>query len=209
MTPKPAPLQQLKTACRTGLEFLRRPRDFMTTVLGFRPGTDYARWSRNDSLQSNWDERTLLMAHYIAPGARVLEFGAGAQAIRTSLPQGCTYVPSDLVERTPDTLVCDLNSGYPDLAQLSSPPDVAVFSGVLEYIHNLPALFDWLHSNFERVIFSYATLEHTPSLIARRENGWVNDLIQDQVDAIIAQAGFQGGAVTRWRGHVIYVVTRT
>ncbi len=205
MTPRLPRLCLLKKAYRTGLEFLRQPKAFFTTVLGFKSTTDYARWSHNDSLQPNWDERTILMARYIEPGAYVVEFGAGAQAIRAVLPAGCHYLPSDLVARTPDTLVCDLNSCHPDLPER---PDVAVFSGVLEYINDVPGLFDWLLTRFNCVIFSYATLEHTPSLITRRNNGWVNDYAQDQIARIVARAGFQGGTVERWRGHVIFVVSR-
>lgn len=188
-----------------GRDFIRAPRDFITTVMGFRRATDYDRWSQNDSLQSNWDERTLIMADHIAAGASVIEFGAGAQALRKALPPSCRYHPSDLVARTPDTLICDLNNGYPDLpAQM----DVAVFSGVLEYIHDLPGLFDWLSCKVDRVVFSYATVEHTPSVLARRQNGWVNDFTQSRIVQIVTQAGFAGGAVTRWRGHVIFVVNR-
>lgn len=184
-------------------DFLRAPRAFVTTVLGFRRTTDYDRWSRSDSLQANWDERTLMMAAYVAAGATVIEFGAGAQALRGALPADCRYQPSDLVARTPDTLVCDLNSFYPDLA---GQMDVAVFSGVLEYIHDLPGLFGWLRGQVGRVVFSYATLEHTPSPLVRRQNGWVNDFTQDQIIQIVTQAGFRGDAVTRWRGHVIFVI---
>lgn len=195
----------LRRFWHAGMDFLSAPRAFVTTVLWFRRATDYDRWSCNDSLQSNWDERTVMMAAYIPPGASVIEFGAGAQALRGVLPAECRYQPSDLVARTPDTLVCDLNSGYPDLA---GQADVAVFSGVLGYIHDLPGLFDWLRGQVGQVVFSYATHEHTPSLIARRQNGWVNDLTENQITQIVVQAGFQGGAVTRWRGHVIFVVTR-
>lgn len=190
-------------------DFVRAPRAFVTTVLRFRRTTNYDRWSRKDSLQSNWDERTLMMAAYIPVGASVIEFGAGAQALRGALPAECRYQPFDLVARTPDTLVCDLNSGYPDLGEqigIAKQADVAVFSGVLEYIHDLPGLFDWLHGQVGRVVFSYATLEHTPSLLTRRQNGWVNEFTQDQIARIISQAGFRGGAVARWRGHVIFVI---
>lgn len=193
----------LRRFWHAGRDFLRAPRAFVTNCLGFRRATDYDRWSRNDSLQTNWDERTLMMAAYIPAGAAVIEFGAGAQALPAALPADCRYQPSDLVARTPDTLVCDLNSGYPDLA---GQADVAVFSGVLEYINDLPGLFDWLRGQVGRVVFSYATLEHTPSPLVRRQNGWVNDLTQDQITRIIAQAGFGGGVVTRWRGHVIFVI---
>lgn len=186
-------------------DFVREPRAFVGTVLRFRRSTDYDRWSRDDSFQSNWNERTLMMATHIPSGSAIIEFGAGVQVLRAALPEDCRYQPSDLVARTPDTLIGDLNIAYPDL---DGKMDVAVFSGVLEYIHDLPGLFDWLHDQVDRIVFSYATLEHTPSLLARRKNGWVNDLSEYQVVQIFETAGFRGGAVGRWRGHVIYVVER-
>ena len=201
-------LQALKGAVRTVIEFASQPTGFVSKVLRFKSVTDYERWSRNDSFHPNWDERTRLMAKHIIPGSSVVEFGAGAQAIRAVLPAGCCYLPSDLVARSPDTLVCDLNSRYPDLTDLPERTDVAVFSGVLEYINDLQGLFDWLPTRFDRVVFSYATLEHTPSLIARRSNGWVNDYRQDQITEIVEQAGLHGKAVERWRGHIIFVVER-
>jgi hypothetical protein len=76
----------LRRVWHAGRDFLRAPRAFVTTVLGFRRATDYDRWSRNDSLQPNWDERTLMMAAYSPAGAAVIEFGAGAQALRGALP---------------------------------------------------------------------------------------------------------------------------
>lgn len=187
-----------------GRDLLNAPFNFVGTILCFRRSTDYTRWSRDDSLQTNWNERTIMMAAYVPSGASVIEFGAGAQALRKALPAKCRYQPSDLVARTPDTLVCDLNSFYPELP---AEADVAFFSGVLEYIHDLPGLFNWLRGQVSQVVFSYATYEHTPSLLERRQNGWVNDLTDDQVMQITKQAGFQGGAVTRWRGHVIFVMT--
>jgi hypothetical protein len=53
------------------------------------------------------------MARGIRPGSRVVDVGAGAQALRSALPPHCTYVPIDIVQRTPDTVVCDLNREDP------------------------------------------------------------------------------------------------
>ena len=184
-------------------DFLSSPRAFISVIQRFSRDTDYERWSRAGSLQANWDERTLMMAAYIQAGASVIEFGAGAQVLRAALPAGCRYQPSDLVARTPDTLVCDLNSGYPDLG---GHRDVAVLSGVLEYIKDLPGLFHWLCGRVDKVIFSYATFNHTPSLLARRKNGWSNDLSEEELLRIVLSAGFQGRVVTNWRGHTIFVV---
>ena len=205
MNPEPVSLL-LRRIWHYGKDFLCRPNNFVETVLSFNSSTDYIRWARNDSLQPQWDERTQIIAEYIPPGADVIEFGAGRQVLRWCLPHNCKYYPSDLVARTPDTIVCDLNVTYPDLG---SGMGVAVFSGVLEYIRDISSVFGWLHGQVGRVVFSYATLEHTPSPLMRRQNGWVSDFTQDQIVQIVTQMGFEGGPVARWRGHVIFVVTRS
>ncbi len=193
----------MRKAWYAGKDFFSSPRQFIETIVNSHYSTDYERWSCNDNLQVGWDERTKMMAAFIPSGASVIEFGSGAQVLRNILPEGCSYQPYDLVARTPNTLVCDLNSWYPDIA---GDADVTVFSGVLEYVHDLPGLFDWLHGSVKQIIFSYATYEHTPSLLERRKNGWVNDFTEDQILQLTNRTGFHGGAVTRWRGHVIFVV---
>ena len=104
---------------------------------------DYRRWTSPDGLQHWWDERTQLIATMVPPGTRVIEFGCGRRVLEHNLPRGCTYVPSDIVERGPDTVVCDLNaSRLPDLRHLGL--QVAVFSGVLEYVADVGAVARWL-----------------------------------------------------------------
>lgn len=145
------------------------------------------------------------MAKYLRPCVSAFEFGASSQSIRAFLPDSCQYYLSDLVARMPDTLVSDLNKSSPNLPERTG---VAVFSGVLEFIDELPNLFDWLSTKFDGVIFCHAALEHTPSLINWRTNGRVNDHAQGQTAKIVLQEGFQGRTVDRWPGHVIFAVTR-
>lgn len=70
----------------------------------------------------------------IGPGSRVLDVGAGAQTTRRHLPANCVYIPLDLVARTPETIVCDLNKDTLPSVQV----DWAVVSGVIEYVVDAP-----------------------------------------------------------------------
>jgi len=72
--------------------------------------SDFARGEGNLALLSSWDERTRLLAKLISPECRVLEFGAGRRELRHCLPFGCVYIPSDLVSRSSDRVVLDLNA---------------------------------------------------------------------------------------------------
>ena len=86
---------------------------------------------------------------------RVIEFGAGTRPLERCLDPSCTYVASDLVERGPDTFVCDLNRRpLPDLSRLR--PDVAVFAGVLEYVRDVPSVVAWLSGHVRYCVVSYA-----------------------------------------------------
>lgn len=196
-------IARLRKLWYAGKDFLRYPRQFVATILHTVQPTDYERWSSHHSLQSSWDERTKIMAAFIPSGTSVIEFGSGAQVLQNFLPSDVRYQPYDLVARTPSTIVCDLNNCFPDI---SGDSNIVVFSGVLEYIVNLPALFCWLRKSAKKVVFSYAIHEHTPSLFERRRNGWVNDFTEAEILQVVTRAGFKGGAVSRWRGHVIFVV---
>jgi hypothetical protein len=118
--------------------------------------SDYQRWGDKQGLSPDWDSRTKQIANLISPGASVIEFGAGRLALKNFLPENCSYTPSDLVDRGHNTIICDLNSDTLPQFQLH---DVAVFSGVLEYVNDLPKLI--LHlSNYVNVILApYSVME--------------------------------------------------
>lgn len=77
--------------------------------------SNYNRWKNMESLASDWDERTIIIATLIPPGSDVLEFGAGRLVLRDHLPKNCTYQPSDIVDRGENTIICDLNDTFPIL----------------------------------------------------------------------------------------------
>ena len=64
------------------------------------------------------------------------------------LPPDCTYTPSDIVARSPDFLVSDLNEKIPfELSRF----DTAVFSGVLEYVYDIEKVFEIISYHFFRI----------------------------------------------------------
>src|SRR4051812_22017601 len=85
-----------------------------------------------------WDERNRILAAYIPPGSAVVDLGSGAQTLREPLPAGCSYQPCDLVPGPAPVIPCDLESGrWPVLPRRY---DVAVCSGVLEYMPDVGAI---------------------------------------------------------------------
>ena len=117
--------------------------------------SDYKRWGDPGNLEAWWETRTQKLAAMVPTNARVIEFGAGKRALERYLAPTCSYVASDLVERGPDTFVCDLNRRpLPDLHSLHA--NVAVFAGVLEYVRDVPAVVAWLSDHVRYCVASYA-----------------------------------------------------
>jgi O-antigen/teichoic acid export membrane protein len=151
-------------------------------------GTQVARWSDLGNYDPAWDERTALMARMVPQNASVLEFGAGREQLVNFLPPGCTYQPSDLAPRSPSTLVCNLNEGFP---QLTQHYDVIIFSGVLEYIHDLEELMRRVRQHCTECIVSYTTTNDLDCIVTRRNNGWVHHYSDAAIIEVFNRAGFE------------------
>jgi hypothetical protein len=181
-------------------------------VLKLQKRADYRRWTSPDGLQHWWDERTRLIAAMIPPGTRVIEFGCGRRVLERHLPRGCTYVPSDIVQRGPDTVLCDLNaSPLPDLRHLHL--QVAVFSGVLEYVEDVGLVARWLAGHGIRMcIASYDARPASLGLVgsfrerARRlQNGYMSALTEADLLRCFAVARMRCVEVRRWTHQGVYV----
>ena len=194
-------------------EALRSGRRMVRNVARrLRKRADYPRWTSADGLQHWWDERTRLIATMIPPGTRVIEFGCGRRVLERHLPRGCMYVPSDIVERGPDTIVCDLNaSRLPDLRHLQL--QVAVFSGVLEYVADVGVVARWLAGlGIQTCIASYDAWPANLGLVgslrerARRvQNGYMSSLAEEGLLLCFTAARMRCVEVRRWTHQGIYV----
>jgi hypothetical protein len=135
----------------------------------------------------------------IDDGTSVIEFGSGRLVLKACLPNECSYTPSDLVDRGYGTIVCDLNSTVLPQFDLY---DVAVFSGVLEYVNDVSRLIMHLSKSVNTIVASYAIKE--TNRFDRRQSGWVNDFSSDDLIALFESAGFQCDHFERWQSQVIY-----
>lgn len=171
-----------------------------TTSIRKALGTsDFARWRQNDALSTHWDKRTEAISILIEPGDSVLEFGAGRLALKQMLAQECKYTPSDLIDRGPGTIVCDLNAlNLPEFP----PHDVAVFSGVLEYVNDLPRLISHLSRCASSIVASYAVTDN--QLTKRRQCGWVNDYSTQQLLDLFSIHGFDCDLQETWESQIIF-----
>lgn len=176
-------------------------RRFITNLNTKQNKSDVDRWKQEKWLFDDWNERTKIMAQWINPNSKVLEFGAAKLALKQLLPDSVIYTPSDIVDRGEGTLVCDLNQEIPDF----EAQDVIFFSGVLEYIYNVPKLITTLSNKTNRFIISYGTFDVFNSEKHRKINGWVNAYTNDEILTIFNKNNFQLVQTETWRKQTIYV----
>lgn len=158
--------------------------------------TDLARWIDTSNFDTDWEERTRLIARIVPKHSRVIEFGAGKRQLESYLDPSCSYVPSDVVDRGGNTIVLDLNSRpLPDLSHLKL--DVAVFAGVLEYISDLDSIVLWLSYQVAMCVASYGcahtrprTLGRFKETIRRTGAGWINTFTEDALLQTFGAGGF-------------------
>ena len=157
--------------------------------------SDVARWSDPLSFDAEWDARARVAAALIPPGACVIEFGAGLRQLEKHLDRTISYIPSDIVDRGPGTLILDLNAG--SLPTLDGV-DTCVFCGVLEYVVDVPRLVNWLSRWASLCVTSYncarssrRTLLRMSEVAKRGRSGWVNTFTERELCAQFANAGFE------------------
>ena len=177
----------------------------LTSARARRGKADVGRWADLGNFDSGWDERSHKIAARVPAGASVIEFGCGRGTLRGSLAAGTDYLGSDIVARGPDTLVWDLNNGAPPLDRGF---DVAIFSGVLEYVADVSALLAGLAPVAPTAIASYASLEEVPNILTRRESGWINDCKQAQFVALFEAAGYRPTWRESWIDSTVYQFKR-
>src|SRR5262245_40133910 len=114
----------------------------LSTIIRMRrKTTDIVRWSVPSSFSQDWESRNISIANHIPANSRLMDIGAGSMSLRRYLPPGCTYIPVDFIDRGYGTIIWDLN----EIHQPALPSaDVIVFSGVLEYIHDIPRIISYV-----------------------------------------------------------------
>lgn len=173
--------------------------------------SDYARWRNLENYEAWWDRRTEKIARLIPPASRVIEFGAGRRQLEILLDASCTYLPSDLCDRGPGTFVVDLNwRPLPSLGQVNV--DTAVFGGVLEYIHDVESLVEWLAEQVAACVASYACVPPRRRFGQRFLNsfdrfyyGYMNSYSEQEIVDIFRRAGFRCIARDPWDSQRVFL----
>lgn len=168
-----------------------------TLRLRFRHTADVERWSDERELNPEWEERAKVMARYVPPHSRVIDFGAGRRSLERFLDPACLYIPADLVSRGSDTVLIDVNRRpLPDLTHLGA--DVGFFAGLLEYVDDLPSFVAWVGKQVPYCVISYqlarsrrGTAGRWKEAFDRAVAGWVNTYNRDELKQIFEAAGYR------------------
>ena len=176
--------------------------------------TDRRRWADPCNLYASWESRNKQVAALVPSNSRVIEFGAGKRILERYLDPSCTYVPSDIIDRGPGTIVCDLNQRpLPDLGP--NVYDVAVFSGVLEYVRDVPSMLDWLTKYVPVCVLTYAPARangHSPrdllDRIGRLRHGWMNNYREEELRSLFRERGFELAQQEDWEEQRLFVFSR-
>jgi hypothetical protein len=186
------------------------PRIAKILWLSFLRRSDYKRWSDAGNLEEWWVARTEKIVGLIPPHARVIEFGAGRKQLETRLDKSCVYFASDLVDRGPGTIICDLNKRpLPDVKFVAA--DVAVFSGVLEYIRDLDSLVEWLSGQVAGCVASYECFDPASGPVAaarqrlrRLYYGYMNHLSEKEFVGTWSRHRFSLAETVPWENQRIF-----
>jgi len=155
-----------------------------------------------------------MIARLIPKNSRIIEFGAGRRQLEKFLDSSCSYIPSDLTDRGPGTIICDLNRRpLPDLREFVAT--VAVFGGVLEYILDLDSLVQWFSSQFSFCVASYTYVNPAPTELGRiRERlerlhfGFMNNYTESEFVSVFEKYGFACVKWETWTTQRLFVFER-
>ena len=200
--PLPSPMASFSSASATE----RGARVAYVEALRLAGGSEIARWSQDFQHHPSWGERGEALARMVKPGETVFEFGAGRSRVPGALPAECAYTGSDLVPLSDGILPYDLND--PVLMPISGH-DVALLSGVLEYVHDLCRIANFFANNFRGVVCSYAALRarSCQEIERRRYSGWFTDVTEDDFTALFGAAGFTLTRRGAWAARLCSVST--
>jgi FkbM family methyltransferase len=157
-----------------------------TALLMDARSSDGARWANPQELATGAAERAAAAALHVPASARVLDLGGGQMALKRCLPAGCQYTPADLLARSADCQVVDLNQQQFPAGQY----DCIVLLEVLEYIHDAAWLLRRCREAAPKLIFTYHPRAGEP-IESRRQHGWFNDLDQNSLTSIVEDAGWR------------------
>ena len=146
-----------------------------------------AHWTHPQSYK-DWSTRAERVVQFIRPDEKwICDIGCGAlQPVRHLLSANAIYLPADVREWTPDTVLCDLEGGILPLRYLVAS-DVCMMLGVVEYLSDPAAVFRLLAPSINRLLVTYAATDAKPD----RNALWTSHLSKSEFEKTVEDAGFR------------------
>ncbi len=121
--------------------------------------TDVRRWTNADNFHSSWIYRNQHMFDFVKSSITIddemsfCEYGCGSLSPFSSIARKQNHIcyRADFKQWDDDCALIDLNDKY----FIPIKADIAVMSGVLEYINNIDNLFRKLSLSHSYILFSY------------------------------------------------------
>jgi hypothetical protein len=145
----------------------------------FRNKTHTSRWEFADSYSEDWKQRAVLLmelfkTHEYVEGSKnqVVEYGCGAYAPFHNLfhgEDGFKVSKYDIKAWDEETNVIDLNTTEP----LLPTSNISIFSGVLEYLNDVPSILRKAIEASDYLLVSYAFM---PSALFLDEGKFLNSI---------------------------------
>jgi hypothetical protein len=93
--------------------------------------------------------------------------------------------------------------------------DVAVFSGVLEYVRDVPSVLDWLTKHVTVCVLTYAPANAKGSsprsileTIGRLRHGWMNSYREEELRSLFYERDFELVQEQDWEEQRLFVFSR-
>ncbi len=183
--------------------------------------THTARWLEAESYQGNWVERSSMILdlfqesefqenkHYV-----ISEFGCGANAPFETICQNLKYFDVkkfDIKKWDSNTQVFNLN----DEDLCFQPSDIFAFSGVLEYLNDVPRVLNEAINSSQYLLLSYAFLPkesnaddeaYLQEILHRSvKSGWRNHYKIDEFVNLLSKIGTISN-VGKWGNQSLFVI---
>lgn len=169
--------------------------------------TDITRWEAlsKSTTPPTWGGRNEIIKQFVPEHSSVLDIGAGNQHLKTLIPETCSYQPVDCVPGD-NVIVIDFNKENASDVILGSY-DIAVCSGVLEYIRDAEAFFKFVFNNTRMVIFTYVFAEaRIPS--DTELSGWDSGISKSEFEELMEGMGAQIEYVSTFKRHTIMLLRK-
>ena len=139
-----------------------------------------------DGEEGPWDYRYKTLLNAMKPCKKVMDLGAGNMSLKRLLEDDIKYYPVDNKKYYDNTIVCDLNSSFPDIKV-----DAIFMCGILEYIKDVDSLISRLKNKTKYIYLSYNEWnEEIVSIKQRQYNGWKNNYTIAELVSIIEKNRF-------------------